>query len=161
MSGQFLTFILAAVASPSLLPVHDQSHLSGEAIATVHTQVPGHTRVCAHVCLQRRRLLEHLSALGTVVRALLVHTFVSGQSVYGSEGSVAKLTLLGLGTEHCFLLCHSNMNGLHPVCSVIPPLRLLKATHDPRLSTLFVLTQEVLSLVLEEVFRGLEEKGAF
>lgn len=32
----------AAVMSPNLLPVHDESHLCGEAIATVHTQVPGH-----------------------------------------------------------------------------------------------------------------------
>lgn len=41
-SCQFLTVILSAVVSPRLLPVHDKSHLSGEAIATVHTQVPGH-----------------------------------------------------------------------------------------------------------------------
>lgn len=52
ISGRFLTVILAAETSLSLLPVHDQSHLSGEAIATVHTQVPGHARVCAHVRLQ-------------------------------------------------------------------------------------------------------------
>lgn len=34
------------------LPVHDQSHLRGEAIAAVHAQVPGHARVRAHVRMQ-------------------------------------------------------------------------------------------------------------
>lgn len=90
-----------------------------------------------------------------------MHTFVSSQPVNGGEGAVAELTLLGLGTECYLLLGYSNPNVLHPLCSVIPPSHLLKATHDTWLSALFVLTQEVLSLVLEEVFWGLEEKGAF
>lgn len=144
-----------------LLPVHDQSHLRGEAIATVHTQVPGHTRVCAHVGLQRCRLLEHLSTLGTFKRALLVDALVRRQTVDGGEGPVAEFTLLGLGTECYLLLCHSNTKVLHPLRSFVPSSQLLKATHDARLSALFVLSQEVHPLVLEEVFGGLEEKGAF
>lgn len=144
-----------------LTPVHDESHLSGEAVATVHTQVPGHARVCAHVRLQRRQLLEHLSTLGALVRALLVYTLVSGQPVNGGERAVAELALLGLGTERHLLLCYSDPNVFRPLCRLVPPSHLLQATHNAWLAALFVLTQEVLSLVLEEVLWGLEEKGAF
>lgn len=38
ISRQFLTVIRSLLC----LPVHDKSHLSGEAIAAVHTKVPGH-----------------------------------------------------------------------------------------------------------------------
>lgn len=33
----------SAAICPDRSPVHDESHLGGKAIATVHTQVPGHT----------------------------------------------------------------------------------------------------------------------
>lgn len=95
------------------------------------------------------------------MRAQLMHAFVSSQPVDGGECAVADLTRLGLGTERYLLLCHSNPNVLHPLCCLLPPSHLLEATHDAWLSALFVLTKEVLSLVLEEVLWGLEEKGAF
>lgn len=95
------------------------------------------------------------------MRALLVHTFVSGQPVDRGEGAAAEFTLLGLGPDCCFLLRYSNPNVLRLLRNLFPPSHLLEATHDSWLSALFVLTQEVLSLVLEEVFWCLEEKGAF
>lgn len=71
----------AAVKSPCFSPVHDKSHLSSEAVTTVHTEVPGYTRVCAQVCLQRYGLLENPATLLTFMRSLLMHTFVSSKTV--------------------------------------------------------------------------------
>lgn len=152
----------AATVFPSVAsPVHDKSHLRGEAAAAVHAQVPGHARVGAHVALQRCRLLEHFPTIRALVRALLVHARVSGQPVHGGEGAMAQVALVGLGTERYLLLGYFEADGLRPVRSFVPPSRLFKATHDARrLSALLVLTQEVLPLVLQVVFRGLEYQGA-
>lgn len=141
-------------------PVHDKSHLRGEATAAVDTQVPGHARVGAHVGLQRRRLLEHFPTVRALVRALLMHARVSGQAVDGGERAMAEVALMGLGAERYLLLCYFDPDGVHPVRTFVPPSRLFKATHDARLAALLVLTQEVLPLMLEVVFRGLEYQGA-
>lgn len=112
--------------------------------------------MCAHVGLQRRCLLEHFSTVRTLVRALLVHARVSGQAVDGGEGAMAEVALVRLGAEGDLLLCYFDADALHPVGSFVPPSRLFKAAHDARLSAFFVLTQEVLALMLEVVLRGLE-----
>lgn len=148
------------------LPVHEEGHLGGEALAAVHAQVPVHAQVGAQVGLHRALFLEDPATLGAFVRALLVHALVRFEAVGGDERAAAQRALLRLGRCRRFLLRRYESVGLsYGVVRLVrqfpAPRGFLKAAHEPPVRTLFFLSQEVLPLVLEEVLRCLEEKGAF